>query len=493
MRYTKKHPQTLRNITIQTLRPLKNASSLSRRTGPWTSALTVFGSLPGFLFITVLVALALRLVVVAFVIGNPSAHTIDVNNFGWESWEMGWTARSIFLGQGFSSPFLPITGPTALVPPLYPYLLAGVFHFFGLYTAKAAFAVLAFNSLCSALTCIPLFFLVRNSLGRRSARIAAIAWGIYPFAVYFAADRIWDYAVTGLLFTCCLLVAQRLHLRGWMGWAGFGLLYGITILSNPSVISLLPFLLLVAMYKVWRARASEGRSAWFTRALIASLTFIAVCTPWTIRNHRVMHANFFIRDGFWLEFYAGNNGDTTASNSAFAHPASNPDEMVKYEQLGEICYMAQKHDLSVDFVKHHPVFFAVSTVRRVVRFWTGYWSFSSNYLKYEPMDLPNVPFCLFLLFFIVRGLRRWWDEDKAATLPYLLAILIFPIPYYFTHSSMDYRQPLEPILIVLVTIGLFGTGAHPYTYVEVEETLELSEYETDLELELESVTASSLV
>jgi len=56
---------------------------------------------------------------------------------------------------------------------------------------------------------------------------------------------------------------------------------------------------------------------------------------------------------------------------------------------------------------------------------------------------------------------------------------------------MDYRQPLEPILIVLVTIGLFGTGAHPYTYVEVEESLELSEYETDLELE--SVAATSLV
>jgi len=169
-----------------------------------------------------------------------------------------------------------------------------------------------------------------------------------------------------------------------------------------------------------------------------------------------MHANFFVRDGFWLEFYAGNNGDTTASNSAWVHPASNPVEMQKYQQMGEIRYMAQKHDLAVEFVKHHPGFFAVATVRRIVRFWTGYWSFSPSYLKYEPMDLPNVPFCLFLLWFMVKGLRRWWQQDRTAALPYLIAVLVFPVPYYFTHSSMDYRQPLEPILILLVTLGLCG-------------------------------------
>jgi 4-amino-4-deoxy-L-arabinose transferase-like glycosyltransferase len=405
--------------------------------------LKVLARVPAFLGAVVLIGFAIRMLVVAFLISKVPSHTLNYNDLGWESWEMGWTARSIVLGQGFSSPFLPLTGPTALVPPLYPYILAGVFKLFGLNTVKVAFALLGFNSLCSALTCIPLYFLTLNNLSRRSARIAAIGWAIYPFAIY---------ALTGLLFSCCLLVAQRLHLRGPLGWIGFGLLYGLAAMSNPSVVALLPFLLLIAMYKVWRAGG-----AWFSTALLASVAFILVCTPWTIRNERVMHANFFIRDGFWLEFYAGNNGDTTASNSAWVHPASNPVEMQKYEQMGEIRYMAEKHDLAVDFVKHHPGFFAVATGRRIVRFWTGYWSFSPSYLKYEPMDLPNVPFCLFLLYFMVMGLRRWWRQDRTAALPYLVAVLVFPIPYYFTHSSMDYRQPLEPIIILLVTLGLFGT------------------------------------
>lgn len=380
-----------------------------------------------------------------------SSHTIDYNDFGWESWEMGWTARSIFLGQGFSSPFLPVTGPTALVPPLYPYLLAGCFHLFGLNTVKVAFAVLSLNSVFSALTCIPLFLLASRAINRRAGCLVAIAWAIYPFSIYFSADRVWDYALTALLLSWCLVLAQSLPERRWPAWAGFGALYGLAVMSNPSVSSLLPVFLLYAMFQVWRRRGP-----WLRHALLAAMAFAAVCTPWTVRNHKVMHANFFVRDGFWLEFYAGNNGDTHESNSASAHPASNPVEMRRYQDLGEIHYMAEKRQQSLASVRQHPGTFALGTVRRIIRFWTGYWSFSPEYLKFEPFDLPNVPFCLVLLFFTARGMARWWRADRMAALPYLLATLVFPLPYYLTHSSMDYRQPLEPVLLLFVTLGIFG-------------------------------------
>jgi hypothetical protein len=222
-------------------------------------------------------------------------------------------------------------------------------------------------------------------------------------------------------------------------------------MSNPSIVSLLPFLLGLAVLRVARVRGP-----WLRNGALAALAFFAVCTPWQVRNQRVMHSTFFVRDGFWLEFYAGNNGDTHESNSAWAHPASNPAEMRKYIELGEVRYMADKKALSVDFVQHHPGFFAVATLRRIVRFWTGYWSFDPTYLRYEPFDLPNVPFCLFLSFFMIKGLIRWWKEDRPHALPYLIALLVFPVPYYMTHSTMDYRQPLEPLVIILVTIGLFG-------------------------------------
>ena len=56
----------------------------------------------------------------------------------WEfAYEMGRVARSIAQGQGYANPYWAETGPTALLTPVYPYLLAGIFAGFGLSEASA--------------------------------------------------------------------------------------------------------------------------------------------------------------------------------------------------------------------------------------------------------------------------------------------------------------------------------------------------------------------
>jgi len=394
-------------------------------------------------------AVAIRMILALCVFREVAAPTIDHNDFGWE---MGWTARSIALGRGFGSPFLPWTGPTALVPPLYPYLLALIFRLFGLYTAKAALVALSLNSTLSALTFLPIYFIAEHSLGRRAARIAGWGWVVYPFAIRFSGGIVWDYALTALLFCTCFWAAQRLHLHSRVSaWAGFGVLFGITALSNPSIAVTLPFLLLIALFKV---RQVDG--PWLRNGIVTLLAFIAVLAPWTIRNYRSLHAVFPVRDGFWLEFYAGNSGDTFESNPAWAHPASNPAEMQKYESMGEIAYFAEKRTLALDFVKHHPLFFAEVSARRAIRFWTGFWSFNPTYLHKEPFDIPNAFFCTALTLLLLRGITHWWRADRVVALRYLVLLAIFPVTYYLTHSSMDYRQPIEPEILILVTVGIFG-------------------------------------
>ena len=66
--------------------------------------------------------------------------TLD-NNFSF-GWEMGRIGRSLAEGQGFSNPFNETTGPTAWEPPLYPFLIAGVFKLFGVYTHASALVLL---------------------------------------------------------------------------------------------------------------------------------------------------------------------------------------------------------------------------------------------------------------------------------------------------------------------------------------------------------------
>jgi hypothetical protein len=190
--------------------------------------------------------------------------------------------------------------------------------------------------------------------------------------------------------------------------------------------------------------------------MIAFAAFVLTMVPWTIRNERVLHIAAPLRDGFWLELYAGNIGDPTNSNSPSAHPASNPEEMALYARMGEPAYMAQKQAMAIETIREHKRMFLHDSYRRFVRYWTGYWSFSPAYLEHEPFDLPNVPFCSTLSLFLIFGLVGWSARERRTLLPFALLVVLFPIPYYLTHASMDYRQPIEPELAILVTAGMLA-------------------------------------
>src|SRR5215472_19235140 len=104
----------------------------------------------------VVVALAVRLAVIPFVYHDWT------DPFVLEHWAFGLIARSIASGHGFGSPFAP-TGASALLPPVYSYLLAGIFKVFGSETKASIVAALSLNSLFSALTCVPVFLLARQA------------------------------------------------------------------------------------------------------------------------------------------------------------------------------------------------------------------------------------------------------------------------------------------------------------------------------------------
>ena len=434
-------------------------------------------SLASILLPMVAVGLLLRLLVAAFAFAGVADPADGYDNFGWE---LGWTARSIALGHGFSSPFVPFTGPTALVPPLFTYILAGIFKVFGLYTREAAFITLALDSLFSALTCIPLYLSTRHSLGPKAARWAGWGWVLYPYAIYYSAGIVWEYALTGLLFATCFWLAQTLDRKTALrSWIGFGLLCGVAALSNPSILLVLLCLLALAAW-----RMSRWSIAGWARAVVAGLALTAVLAPWTIRNYKVLHILCPMRDGFWLEFYAGNAGDSSQSNPPWAHPASNPVEMQRYEQLGETAYMESKHQLARSFVASHPRWFAVVTVRRIVRYWTGVWSFSRSYLKDQPLDIPNFFLCTALTGAMLVGIRRWllWgSRDRLA--PYLIALIVFPVPYYLTHASMDYRQPIESVILVTVIACFTLRPERPVLQaLSVEEEQEFEAVEDEVAL-----------
>jgi hypothetical protein len=85
----------------------------------------------------VVVALLLRLVVMSFLYPERTDPYRDHWRLGGEA---GRIARSITEGEGFSNPLFGQTGPTAWLAPVFPYLLAGIFKIFGIYSKSSAIA-----------------------------------------------------------------------------------------------------------------------------------------------------------------------------------------------------------------------------------------------------------------------------------------------------------------------------------------------------------------
>jgi 4-amino-4-deoxy-L-arabinose transferase-like glycosyltransferase len=418
------------------------------------------------LALPVLAAFALRLIVVVFYYRQLPDANLYYEQFGWE---VGWVARALAGGHGFSSPVWPITGPTAMVPPLYTFLLAGIFKLFGTYTLASGFIILTLNSLFSSLNCIAVYFSARYALGARAARIAAWTWALYPFAIYFSADRVWEYALTSLLFTTCFCLAQRLHAAGkWPAWAGFGLLYGITAQSNPCVLSVFPFLLAFAL---WRARVPSPRRLLLGTSAVAAL--VVALAPWTLRNYRVLHVLCPVRDDYWINIYAGNYNNSSPINppsNPSAHPPSNPAEMQKFLAMGEVPYLAEKHALAAQWIRSHPGDFFRAVRRRVLYYWTGYWSLRPAYRAIEPTELPNMFYVCSVTALMLLGLFRLLRSNAVAAIPYLILVVIFPLTYYLSLVLMDYREPIEPAIVVLAVAGALSLRRfQPQTTSEILE------------------------
>src|SRR5216684_3953256 len=89
----------------------------------------------------ILVAFLIRLAVIPFLLSDVLNPIRDHWDFGWEE---GRIARSLAVGEGFSSPLFGKTGPTSWTTPIYPLLVAGgVFRACGAYTKAAARTILA--------------------------------------------------------------------------------------------------------------------------------------------------------------------------------------------------------------------------------------------------------------------------------------------------------------------------------------------------------------
>jgi hypothetical protein len=422
-----------------------------------------------WLFWAVLTGWSVRLILVALVYKG----FLDPARDHWEfAYEIGRVARSIALGQGFSNPYWANTGPTALLTPVYPYFLAGIFAAFGVYTKASALVFLGINTFFSAVTSAPIFFIARKTLDLRTAKLAAWVWAFFPYAIDFSATTMWYHSFVALLLAVIFLLVLSLESSDRLiAYAGFGALLGFAALTNPVVVGIVPF---VGVW-LWVQLNRKRKRAW-AAIIVGLVALIVTIVPWLIRNERVLHQPVVFKDGYWLEVCVGNANNSLHWWDGEEHPSGSARDNAQYEQLGELNYMAAKHSRAIAYIATHPGTYALRSLRHAIFMWTGFWSFNPDYLRQEPFDPENICFLTLLSLLSIAGLYFMFREGRGiAARLYFLVLLSFPVPYYLSHLDPGFRHPVDPLLVILACFALTQLRVHIRVPAHTrEEAAELS-------------------
>ncbi len=391
------------------------------------------------LFWMVAIAFLLRFAYILIAHTYRFKTTEDNFSFGFE---MGRIGRALAQGQGFSNPFHGVTGPTAWEPPLYPFLIAGVFKLFGVYSKTSAIFLLSINSIFSAMTCIPIFLIAKRCFDQKIARWTSWLWALLPPVMFWSTRWIWETSLAALLlaviFWLTLVAEERNGIRPWIQ---FGFLWGVAALTNTSLLAFLPASGLWICYHRFR------RGKHFLAGAIASAAVFAICVaPWIARDYQTFGKFIFIRSNFGAELRLGNGPGADGTWMVYLHPTQNVYQLRLYRQMGEIAYVAERKREAIAFIREDYRRFAMLSVKRFIYYWAGLPRLAKN-----PALAPfknSIFLASSLLGFW--GLGRALRKRRTGAWLFFWLILCYPLVYYFVFPHPRYRHPIEPELGILI-------------------------------------------
>jgi 4-amino-4-deoxy-L-arabinose transferase-like glycosyltransferase len=361
--------------------------------------------------------------------------------------ELGTLAQSLVAGHGLSSPFGGSTGPTALLAPGYPAVIALFFCIFGSFTFAAAIAVMVTQLLFSVMTVLLMMKIAQWCFGIRTANLAGMFWAV-SLPLLWMPTIFWETCLSTLLLVGMIALALHCGQRpGRLLWALMGGYCGLAALVNPA---LLLALLAVMGWTAWGSTAWQTRKRLRYSPLLGVLVLVVVFAPWPIRNARVFGAFIPLRSTVGFELWMGNRAGATGFLDESLFPLFNRREFDLYVSKGEVAYMRDKSAQAKTYIRAHPAEFLRLSTMRFIRFWTG----TGN-------KEGSVFFTLHAVLTTSLGLMGIWRILKSGRVSvsvlFILPLILFPLPYYITHAEFRYRLVIDPLLTILAAYAVTGS------------------------------------
>jgi hypothetical protein len=368
-------------------------------------------------------------------------HSIESAHRDYRSGDEGINIAIALVRKGeFGDPFLDETGPTAHVPPVYPFATAMVFRCFGLgHTAAIVRNGIMIAGLGLLFASLPLASAALG-IGFSEGAVAGFLAAAYPICRSSEIYRGRDEWLGALLLLWLTVLAYRICQRREFRWRDAGPLaigWGILLHTQPSAL-----LVLLAQVAFCASRLRNSRIAKpsLRRACAGAALLVVLLTPWTLRNRRVLGSWMFMRDNLGLELRLANGDGVKASfpeniaSGVFCKiaPICSAASTQRIREIGEVAFNRELGVEAKAWIVHHPAEFSRLTLERVTEFWAD-----------VPYERITRTVRLFWSVFAWAGvILLWRSGSKMAAFLIGSILVIYPAPYYVMQYSNRYIVPI---------------------------------------------------
>ena len=365
-------------------------------------------------------------------------------------WEMGRLARSIATGQGFSSPTDLPSGPSAWAPPLYPYILAGVFRLFGDLQRTLRVGDSRLQQRLWGTDLSNSLSHWTKTLRRRRPRARRRGLGRCFLMRFTGPVRVvWETSLSTFLLSVALLWTLEMgdappERRKWFF---YGLLWGVIILTNTALLAVLPLSLLWLLYRLPQpARQIRGM-------ILCGVVAALVVSPWLVRITKCLASLFSCVTTFRLRCTWRTTTASPDCGHAMSIRGTIPWPCSGFRNSASLALWRRNSKSFRQFVREHPLDFAEFTVERAAYFWIG----TPQATIVNGYDMIVARHVGFLIMALLAFGGLWLSFRNKKTGSFLLAnyLLVYPLPYYLVNPFPRYKHPIEAEMILLTVYLLY--------------------------------------
>jgi hypothetical protein len=229
-------------------------------------------------------------------------------------------------------------------------------------------------------------------------------------------------------------------------WAAFGILSGLVILLNSTLLLFLP---VCGVWMLLGARKSKAPILpVLLRGGLACMLLLGCLAPWMIRNYTVFHAFIPLRGNLGAELHQS----ILEEHLGFPWGATIPVCEVcpvfqQYRQMGEAAYVRREGELAKELIRTHKLRFVEYSLKRFYFFWVSLPKPPEKGVLVEAVREMNY---FFVSLGALLGLALALKQRIPGAVLFAWAFALVPFTYYFITVQARFRHPLEPIMTILI-------------------------------------------